>query len=147
MEKAIYFDMDGTIANFYQVDKWLDKIRASDVSPYLDALPLVDISKAVKILTELQSKGWTIGIISWLAMNSTKKFEDRTRYAKKKWLQKYFDFNFDEIHFTKYGRSKSAIAKYKNGILFDDNDQVRKEWKGLAFNEKNILENLKAIII
>ena len=27
MTKAIYFDMDGTIADLYAVDGWLDKLK------------------------------------------------------------------------------------------------------------------------
>ena len=32
--RTIWFDMDGTIANLYGVDNWLDKLHASDASPY-----------------------------------------------------------------------------------------------------------------
>ena len=33
MTKAIYFDMDGTIADLYAVDGWLDMLRAYDPTP------------------------------------------------------------------------------------------------------------------
>lgn len=33
MEKKIWFDMDGTIANLYGDPNWLEKIRAYDASP------------------------------------------------------------------------------------------------------------------
>lgn len=39
MTKAIYFDMDGTIANFYSVPNWLDYLIASDPTPYEVARP------------------------------------------------------------------------------------------------------------
>lgn len=30
---TIYFDMDGTIANFYGVENWLDYLKAYDTTP------------------------------------------------------------------------------------------------------------------
>lgn len=42
--KTIYFDLDGTLVNLYNVPNWLQKIRSEDVSPYLDAEPLVNFS-------------------------------------------------------------------------------------------------------
>jgi hydroxymethylpyrimidine pyrophosphatase-like HAD family hydrolase len=35
MTKAIYFDMDGTIANLYGVENWLPKLQAKDETPHL----------------------------------------------------------------------------------------------------------------
>ena len=37
MLKMICFDMDGTIADLYGVDGWLEKLRAYDATPYLTA--------------------------------------------------------------------------------------------------------------
>ena len=34
MAKKIYFDMDGTIADFYGVDGWLADLEAHNVRPY-----------------------------------------------------------------------------------------------------------------
>lgn len=34
IERTIYLDMDGTIANFYQVPGWLDYLCQSQVLPY-----------------------------------------------------------------------------------------------------------------
>ena len=46
----------------------------------------------------------------------------------------------------------SNEAKVKNGVLFDDNAKVRKEWirhnpNGWAFAEKNILEILEELSV
>ena len=35
--KQIWFDMDGTLADLYGVENWLEKLRASDPSPYAEA--------------------------------------------------------------------------------------------------------------
>ena len=42
MSKMVWFDMDGTIADFYSVDNWLEKIINEDTSPYAEAKPLFD---------------------------------------------------------------------------------------------------------
>ena len=43
MKKAIFWDMDGTIADLYNVPNWLDKLRAEDTSPYREAEPLFSL--------------------------------------------------------------------------------------------------------
>jgi hypothetical protein len=50
---------------------------------------------------------------------------------------------FDEIKIVKYGTPKSEVVSIANGILFDDEEQNRKEWKGQAYNEKEIIKILK----
>ena len=57
----ICFDMDGTIADLYGVDGWLDKLIASDSSPYTMAKPLVNLNSLARLLNRLQKKGYEIG--------------------------------------------------------------------------------------
>ena len=65
MTKAIYFDMDGTIADLYGVENWLAYLIAEDVKPYADAGVLVNMNSLARVLNRLQRKGYEIGIISW----------------------------------------------------------------------------------
>ena len=53
---------------------------------------------------------------------------------------------FDNIIITEYGVSKREIMKNSRGILFDDNEEVRADWNGISFSEKDILEILKALV-
>ena len=151
MNKAIYFDMDGTLANLYGVDNWLAKLRAFDASPYEDAEVMLNMQALAHRLNKLKANGYTIGIISWLSKESNKEYDKAIIEAKKKWLKKHLgSVEFDEITFTKYGRKKSRLAAVKNGILFDDNEKVRRDWirhnpNGWAFAEKNILEILEEL--
>ena len=90
--------------------------------------------------------GYKIGIVSWLAKNSTKEYGKAVRQAKKEWLRKNFTIKFDEIHIIKYGTKKNYVVSDKKGILFDDEIQNRKNWKGLSYKETEIfsvLENLR----
>lgn len=141
---TIYFDMDGTIANLYAVDNWLDKLRAFDPSPYLQAKPMINLSQLARELNKLQREGWSLGVVSWLSKDSTSEYEELVKQQKKAWLQKHLkSVQWNEIHLVKYGTPKHEVVRDKFGILFDDNDEVRSEWKGMSFSEKQILEKLK----
>ena len=139
--KNIYFDMDGTIANLYGVDGWLDYLINKEITPYEIARPMVNFSYLARLLNKLQRNGYTIGIISWTAKNSTEEYNARVARAKREWLKKHLpSVRFDEIHIVEYGTPKSTCGK---GILFDDEEKNRLEWNGTAYNVNNILEVLK----
>lgn len=146
MTKAIYFDMDGTIANLYGVENWLENLRAENPMPYEKASPLLKLNQLAKILNNLQKKGWSIGIVSWLSKNSSENYDLEVTKAKNKWLKSHLkSVKFDEIKIVPYGTPKEKIVNFPKGILFDDEERNRKNWKGKAFDEKNILEILKAL--
>lgn len=130
MCNAIYFDMDGTIADLYGVNDWERKLNSEDVSPYQDAKPLHNMVKVNAIMNQLKGLGVTVGVISWLAMHSTKDYDKATRKAKKAWLKEFLP-SADEIHLVKYGTPKHYVNKIKdNAILIDDNLNVREKWHG-----------------
>lgn len=145
---TIYFDMDGTIADLYGVDNWLSQLRAEDATPYVAAEPLVDVSELQLYLSILQNRGYKIGVISWLAKGSSKTYDKVVRKAKKEWLQATLpEIQFDEIHIVKYGTRKDYVAKDKTGIIFDDDERVRENWRGLSINPntEDIIEKLKEL--
>lgn len=148
MEKTIYFDMDGTIADLYGVDNWLPMLVAEDVTPYAIAKPMVDTEELTKTLKELKMNDYKIGIVSWLSKSGTEEYNNAVRNTKKDWLKKYIGVEIDEMHIVKYGTRKDYIVKNKMGILFDDEEPNRNHWKGLAINpqEENILEILKNLL-
>ncbi len=146
MNKAIYFDMDGTIANLYAIDGWLPMLRNSDSTPYKEAKPMVRMNVLARRLNKLQKDGYTIGIISWLAKDGNKEYNEKVTNAKREWLNKHLkSVNWNEVHIVEYGTPKHNIVRYPNGILFDDEDRNRNEWTGTAYDEKEILNVLKAI--
>ena len=143
---TIYFDMDGTIANLYAVENWLPKLRNEDASPYAEAEPLVRLATLARLLNKLQRNGHKIGIVSWLAKNSTENYDIKVTNAKIEWLNTHLkSVQFDEIKIDKYGTPKSTMVDDVNGILFDDEEPNRNEWKGKAFDVDNIIEILKGI--
>ena len=129
MNKVIYFDMDGTIADLYGVENWLDYLINNDPTPYEIAKPLVNMNALARRLNNLQKKGWKIGVISWLAKNSNTDYDNKVTTAKEKWLKKHLaSVNFDEIKIVPYGTPKSKAGTFKNGILFDDELNNIGEW-------------------
>lgn len=146
INKAIYFDMDGTIADFYGVDNWLDMLMDNDTTPYKVAKPLINMNVLAKYLNRLQDKGYVIGIVSWLSKKGNNKYNKEVTKTKKKWLAKHLkSVKWNEIHIVKYGTPKHKVVNYVNGILFDDEEQNRSNWIGIAHDEKNIINILKTI--
>ena len=148
MENTIVFDMDGTIANFYGVEGWLDDLKAENTRPYEVAEPLYDMAYLRELLLNLKIKGWRVVVTTWLAKGGTKEYNDRTRKAKLDWLAKY-NFPYDEIHLVKYGTTKANCTRKHGGyqVLVDDNAQVRKGWRlGATIDaNENILEKIEKI--
>ena len=57
MEKAIYFDMDGTIADLYGVDGWLDDLMNESTRPYAAAAPLLNMQQLARSLLQSGTSG------------------------------------------------------------------------------------------
>lgn len=147
MNKAIYFDMDGTIANLYGQDDWLERLIAKDESPYANATVLVNMSLLARYLNKLKAIGYTVGVVSWLAKGSTKDYDKKVIKAKTEWLARHLkSVEFDEINIVAYGTPKSTVVGITDGILFDDEEPNRKEWKGKAYDETDIIGVLKALL-
>ena len=146
MTTTIFFDMDGTIADLYGVENWLDYLIALDALPYEIAKPLIRLNALARILNRLQKQGYKIGVISWLAKNSNTAYDEKVTRTKKEWLKKHLaSVNFDEIHIVKYGTPKQTFAKTENDILFDDEKKNRNDWTGKAFNVNEIIKILKGM--
>lgn len=143
MKKEIWFDMDGTIVNLYGVKGWLDYIIKEETIPYEKAETLINMQVLARLLNKLQKKGYLIGIVSWTAKNGTEDYNKRVTEAKQNWLKKHLkSVTFNKIDIIKYGTPKQ---NNRNGILFDDEINNRINWNDTAYDEKNIIETLKAL--
>ena len=144
--KAIYFDMDGTIADLYTVKDWLPKLQREDATPYAEAKPMLKLNVLARKLNTLQRNGYKLGIVSWLCKGGSYKYNKQVTATKQKWLDTHLkSVNWDEIHIVKYGTPKHKIVNNPQGILFDDEEQNRKAWTGTAYDEKEILKVLKNV--
>ncbi len=146
--KTLVFDMDGTIANFYGVNGWLEAIRAEDTLPYEVAEPLYNTDELNTLLKALKACGWKIVITTWLAKGATKVYDNAVRKAKLAWLEKYA-FPYDEIHLVKYGTTKANCTRKIGGyqVLVDDNNKIREGWSlGNTINaNENIIKELEKL--
>lgn len=143
---AIYFDLDGTLANLYGLPNWLDMLRNYDPTPYATAVPLVNMNSLARKLNALRREGWHIGIVSWLSKESTPEYDVAVTKAKREWLDKHLhSVQFDEYNFLAYGTPKQENVAYPNGILFDDEQRNRDSWLGTAYDVDNILGVLRSL--
>lgn len=146
MKKEIWFDMDGTIANLYGVEGWLDDLINERTRPYEIAGVLMNMQVLARLLNKLTKKGYEIGIISWTAKNGSAEYNKRVANAKREWLNKHLaSVKFESVNIVKYGTPKSTVASTTNAILFDDEERNRTEWKGIAYGVDNIIEILKGL--
>ena len=145
----LVFDMDGTIANLYGVDGWLEKLNRFDPSPYVEAEPLYNMEVLNAVLEIFKGMGWKIVVTTWLSKNGTPAYNALVREAKIEWLDR-FNFPYDEIHLVKYGTTKADCTRKHGGfqILIDDNETVRNGWHlGDTINaNENIIEKLLALL-
>ena len=143
MIKEINFDMDGTIADLYGCKGWLEDIIAEDTRPYEQAKPLVNMNVLARLLNKKIASGYKVNVISWTAKNGSEDYNARVEEAKKQWLAKHLkSVRFSAVKVLPYGTPKQ---EHGCGVLFDDEEQNRMAWFGIAFDEKNIIEELKRI--
>jgi hypothetical protein len=143
---TIYFDMDGTIADLYGVENWLDYLINSDATPYKVAKPLINLNSLARVLNNKQKKGVKIGVISWLSKNGSDEYNELVTRVKIEWLKKHLkSVNFDEVHIVKYGTPKVQFKKNRADVLFDDECGNRAEWGENAFDVNDIIEILKGM--
>ena len=147
MIKAIYFDMDGTIADLYGQYGWKADLEAERTTPYRNAKPLLDMRWLARRLNQLQQRGYTIGIISWNCKNASNDYEAKVIEAKLRWLAQHLpSVQFDEIHIEPYGTPKYEVAEVKEAILFDDELQNLLDWGGEPILATDINATLKKLL-
>ena len=143
---TINFDMDGTIADLYGVENWLEYLIAENTFPYANAKPLLRLSALARKLNALQRNGYNIAIISWLSKSGTAEYNEAVTTVKLNWLAKHLpSVNWDEIHIVPYGTPKQNFCNNPLDILFDDEERNRTNWTGRAYDVQNILEILREI--
>ena len=145
---ALYFDMDGTIVDFYSFPCWLDNLQMELVGPYLHADPLGNMRILARQLNKLKKMGYKLCIVSWGSKQASAAYLAEIETAKKKWLSIHLkSVQFDEICVVPYGTPKSTVCSFydENAILFDDEARNREEWGENSFSEKEMLEILKIL--
>ena len=141
---TIWFDMDGTIADLYGVENWLDYLLAEDTTPYDIAKPLVNLSYLARLLNQAQRAGYEVGIVSWLAREKSAFYDELVTESKLGWLNQHLkSVNWDKILIVPYGTDKLNVTG--GGILFDDEEPNRRTWGDRAYEPDEIFTILSQL--
>lgn len=146
--KWIWFDMDGTIADLYAVNGWLDDLIAENTRPYRDAEMLYAADDLNDIINALKRKGYNVGVVSWSSKKATPEYTNRITLEKMAWLDRN-NLHFDKVIVTSYGvRKADTCRSFGSGVLVDDEEQNRSAWDiGTTIDAtKNILDELKKLL-
>lgn len=140
----IWFDMDGTLADFYGVRDWLPAILARDTRPYEIARGIGNLVHIARLLNKARENGHEIGIISWTAKVDDPAYNARVATAKREWLHHHLpSVTWDEIKVVAFGTDKKIATG--GGILFDDEEPNRTTWGAGAYEPREIVEVLKGL--
>ena len=143
MIKSINFDMDGTIADLYGVEGWLEDLLHENVRPYVEARPLVNLSRLARLLNKLIQDGYSVNVISWTSRGGSAEYNKKVEKVKIQWLETHLkSVKFTKIEILPYGTPKELFGE---GILFDDEKPNRDSWGEGAYSEKEIFEILKSL--
>jgi len=128
-----YFDMDGTIADLYNVEGWLADILSEQEGLFDNLFPLVDEEQFGNLCEALESQGHTFGIITWLPNGCSAKYAEIVREEKYQWARRFFGTYIQYFTFVAlpYGtpKQKALIHRSQKAVLFDDNHEVIELWK------------------
>lgn len=140
MNKIVYFDMDGTIADLYGVSDCFKRLDNMDATVYSEAKP---IDKYINMLKEFHTMGYKVIILSALGMVSSKQFDKDTIRNKGMWLDTYVGKEYiDERVYIPNTKHKELYQLFGKGILVDDDDRVLMNWN---YDRIKATNNNKAI--
>lgn len=146
--KALYFDMDGTIASLYDVPEWKTQLENENVAPYEVAAPLCNMDELAQVIEAFRALGVVVGVVSWGAMNGSREYTRRVKRAKMEWCKRH-GLYFSEFHVIKYGTPKHSVTKVKqDAILVDDNSDIRNAWTlgGTIDATLGVVEELRQLL-
>lgn len=150
--KKIYFDMDGTVADLYGSDNWLDNLQNECNGVFNNLFPLVDMNELAMVCHQLMNNGYSFGIITWLPMGASYEYERVCEQEKREWANEFMPW-VSEFYAQSYGVPKqyAPIKRAQNMVLVDDNTEVRAMWntekqRTSIDATKNIVEELKKLL-
>lgn len=128
MSMKIYFDLDGTVYDLYNVPNWLEILKNENPDVYTMGEKLFS-DELYKVAATLMRYGVRFGVITWGSMVASPDFEVQTEDVKRQWVNENLPF-VESFVYQKYGTKKQQAIKNrtKNDILIDDNSEVLKTW-------------------
>jgi len=159
-----WFDMDGTLYDLYKIPNWLERLRNYDITVYGEehqvisrGLQVVRYIEGIKydyaLKDNLKNIEIDLGTITWGSKVANYSFNMQTALTKRSWL---IACGMDELakhnyYCLPYGIPKHEVAQWHDykistkqttlHILFDDNKEIRAEWRAQGANYKTINAN------
>ena len=125
--KIVYLDMDGTIADLYGINNWLERLRDEDSTIFTECETLIT-EKALFDLYPVEK--YEIRILSMTPKKATKRYRMSVIAQKNEWLDTHFPHIKKRIYLP-YGHNKN-LKNSVNKILIDDNEIIRNNFRGMA---------------
>lgn len=129
MKTKVYLDMDGTIADLYAIDGWLDRLLEENATVFLEAKPVITEEQ---LFQEYPEDKYEIVILSMTPKGAVEAYCEQVAAAKDIWLDWHFPKLTDRIY-MEYGHNKNQPDSHKS-IIIDDSTPVRDTWAGIAIN-------------
>jgi 5'(3')-deoxyribonucleotidase len=129
----VYLDMDGTIANLYEQENWLERLLNEENGLFATCEPMTTEEVIFKVFPKNQ---FNVKILSMTPKNVSKAYCETVIKEKNAWLDKFFP-NITKRHYLPYGNNKN-FKNSKNAVLVDDNATIRENFKGLALNPSEL---------
>lgn len=153
MKKTIYFDMDGTIANLYEANNWLERLLAEEEGLFLNLEIMHDKEKLTEIINDLIELGFGVEVITWTPKDVTEEYVKVVEVEKKKWIERHFPM-IKKITCLRYGTPKQKALKTREHrqILVDDNIEVNEMWntpkrRKSILADNNLLNKLELLLM
>lgn len=126
MLPTVALDMDGTLADLYRVQGWLEALQAHDAQPYYDADTLHDMDYLNALIELYTDAGGHVCVVSWCAKgNVSQDYYTATQAAKMLWLREFLPA-IQDVRIVEYGTPKALVVKdVRHTVLFDDEKQNR----------------------
>ena len=119
--------MDGTIADLYGMENWLEGLRNEVEGLFLQCAPLIT---ETELLVLFPNDIYELRICSMTPMDASEEYCLKVIEEKNIWLDKYFP-SIEHRVYLEYGHNKN-LRNSKNHILIDDNKIIRENYRGLA---------------
>ena len=130
MKKIVYLDMDGTIADLYGQQAWLQQLELETEGLFLKCEPF--ITEAI-LYEYFPVEKYELRICSMTPPNASKKYCQMVIAEKNQWLDKFFPTIQMRIYLP-YGLDKNLNDESIYHVLVDDNEKIRKSFKGVAIS-------------
>ena len=142
MAKTVWFDMDGTLYDLYNVPNWLEELENENPNVFYDGNLMYNSYRIGQAIEALVAHGWDVGVVTWAPMGVDKDstFFAKVEQVKRFWLKRFYPELAHNFHCLPYGESKRNYV-YENfcrtsliggtQVLVDDNMMVRCDWEAV----------------